>query len=225
MDERILSVDEAQALWAEVVEELGRETSASLGEAGMADAVEAFPIASEGDGVDEDWLGLFQSWLFFDYDGAETTVAERWLAREAVVRSGALVETIAAANDAPLSFYRVEAVREGEGLEAADVLTDDRRFVADADLAESVPVGSMFFGRLVDVQGLTLVDAYGIYRVPGEWAEPMRDALLAELGLEMPLSRPVQRAMGTALVVLYAQVADAYLQSLAAAVAPEQGEG
>lgn len=225
MSERATSTDEAQALWAEAVEELGRETSASLGEAGMAQAVEAFPIASEGDGIDDIWLGLFQSWLFFDFDGADTTVAERWLAREAPERSEAIVALVAAANDAPLSFYRVEAVREGEGVEAADVFTDDRRFVADADLAESLPEGSMFFGRLIDVQGHTLVDAYGIYRLPGDWAEPMRDALLGELGLAMPLSRAVQRAMGTALVVLYGQVADAYLQSLAAAVAPEQSEG
>jgi hypothetical protein len=225
MNERVPSAGEAQTLWAEAVEELGRETSESLGEAGMAQAVEAFPIVSEGDGIDEIWLGLFQSWLFFDFDGAETTVAERWLAREAPERSEAIVAIIAAANDAPLSFYRVESVREGEGVEASDVFTDDRRFVADPDLADSLPVGSMFFGRLVDVHGHTLVDAYGIYRLPGDWAEPMRDALLGELGLEMPLSRAVQRAMGTPLVVLYGQVADAYLQSLAAAVAPDQHEG
>lgn len=225
MSERGATADEAQALWAEAVEELGRETSVSLGEEGMKRAVEAFPIASEGDGVDESWLGLFQSWLFFDFDGEETTVAERWLAREAPERSAAIAAIVEAANDAPLSFYRVEGVREGEGVEASDVFTDDRRFVADADLADSLPVGSMFFGRLVEVEGHTLVDAYGVYRLPGEWAEPMRDAMLGELGLAMPLSRAVQRAMGTAFVVLYGQVADAYLRSLSEAATPEQGEG
>lgn len=169
--------------------DLVREAQRHFGEIGFEEAWAEFFLFDGSGPFDPDsrFLPVFLSWYLHDWlpdpHGTElpaavheTTVAEAFLARAGHRLDPIARRYVEACIATPFSFHEVMDCRRGAGFRLRDVMLGTEADVTERTASNSVEVGDVLFGKLVSIDGLTLVEGIGPSVIP-----PADKPLLIEL--------------------------------------------
>ncbi|HYQ29647.1 MAG TPA: hypothetical protein VER04_20605 [Polyangiaceae bacterium] len=149
---------------------------------------------------------MVTTWHLYDWVsvGEQETVAEHWLSTPSP-KLREVEDLVRRAAAHPLSFYQVVVKEPGRGMVLVDLLTGDEHYVFDRKLSVSLPERSITLGRLLPLQGLTILDAVGPRAFPPERAAGVHREVTELIGPE-PWSHATLRSASTDMLDLYVRM-------------------
>jgi hypothetical protein len=151
------------------------------GPAAVEEAWTEFTLASDEDDTafdpDSAHIPLFMPWFFHAWSpDVDTSIVDETLrdhspTAELLQRRGrrldpVLYRYLEACVDAPFSFHEILRAQPGHGFLARDVFSGEEWEVIERSGSEPMQAGDLLFGQLVDIDGITLLEASGPVLLP-----------------------------------------------------------
>jgi hypothetical protein len=152
-----------------------------FGESALAVALDEF-MAWPDEGLSDEDLDdhqpIFYPWFIFNWeyeadpdyhqlDGPEdTTIAELYAAQKGNRINHLEAQIIKATARQPFSFYEIQATRPGKGYRLKDILLGTVSNVIEKKGSENVHRGDILFGRVVQIDSITMLIGCGTVLIP-----------------------------------------------------------
>ncbi len=152
-----------------------------FGEKALGVALDEF-MAWPDEGISEEDLAdhqpLFYPWFIFNWeyeanpdhpqmDGPEgTTIAELYAANKTNRLNHLEAQIIKATARQPFSFYEIQEIRPGKGYRLKDILRSTVSDVIEKKGSENVRRGDILFGRVVQIDSITMLIGCGTVLIP-----------------------------------------------------------